>query len=66
MANLSATIAALNSMLASQERRLQTDVTASLSAMDLGLRERSRKDLDKFRTRQMADTEKKTSIMERQ
>jgi len=65
MANLSATIAALNSMLASQERRLQTDVQASLAAMDLGLKERQRKDLKSFRDRTLADREKQTSIMEK-
>lgn len=64
MANLSATISALNSMLASQERRLQTDVQASLAAMDLGLKERSRKDLATFRSRTLADREKQTGIME--
>lgn len=66
MANLSATISALNSMLASQERRLQTDVQASLAAMDLGLKERSRKDLKEFRSRTLEDEDAKIRIMEKE
>ncbi len=49
MANAAGTLQALNMLLASQERRQQADIQASLGGMELALKERQAEDLSRHR-----------------
>ena len=68
MANLAATLQALNMMLDSRDRRLSSDIQSSLAGMELALKERQRKDLKDYRDEQiriqdrtLADQERRTA-----